>query len=107
MEKTSQISKTRREIKYIQMKVIQLKFYNQRLIHNAICLFNLLNSYYINFIKNNLLHNDKYYAQIKYNSKYTTKYFYFNNVRFDANSIKQWIKQVKQLKRQHNLEVFK
>ena len=74
---------------------------------------------YIRFIHNGKLHNTNYYALYSLSNfdcdftsnqptikQITYKFFFFNNKNIKCNSIKNYIKLSKHLKRQNKLKVF-
>lgn len=91
------------------MKIIVYNTFSQLInIKSAIAIHNDTNNhYYIYFIKNGKAHNLNFHAEYINNSRKNLKSYYYNGSYYGAyQSVKQWKKQAKQLKRTHNLKVF-
>lgn len=93
------------------MKVIvYYDFLKLKNVKNAVC-FSVYNKYvHIYYIKNYKVHNDKFYAGYMFsgNDMHEEYYYYFydENIKEIDYKDKNWIKQVKELKRQEKLKIF-
>ena len=94
------------------MKVVNVKYYNRKIIHNAICLFHMNFTYYISFIKNGFTHNEKYYAEVAFKLTSNDKSYYYYlfgklYYRTAQDTNKSWKQFAKKIKLEHKLKIFK